>query len=1127
MLWLSTAALALIDGPADGGGEWSALETFTFAFEGATPPAKTLLALGASACDAISAVSAADTVGRLSLKVGKNRNDGSCYRENTYADSGYAVESGTIVLMPSQSLAFEAYKVHTALTAASSLKVAGTMLYWRFSEEGTWQVYKSSAVAGTMLAPEPVGAKVVVTNTEEYLATSVDVSGAGVSVVYFVARASTRVSAWMLSNTGVEHAQLWNTSAFTLYAERFDVSASARGATPFDPATGWSHTPIDIAFNFGTWKRFFRVSKRSVVRAAGSAERVGVGGEGVVWQDASSGKVFATWLDGSRTFELPNPHDYYLEAAVSCGGDGNIVYVLAAAGGAADGVTAAAVDAVKVSSSGATLVLKHYDTGKDGMGLDFWAFFESGASLAWDERSNHLGLVLSRTKSSGADGQNHQGSVGVVLDGRTLAIVHNFGQFSRHSFASSVSSSIGGASLADSDGFIAVDLGDTDPRGISVHWFQATTDQSSSDVIHKSKVVYSFKARHATHALSSVSGTSYDEYTAISSGSDTYYKYSHDNNVYTEIAHSGAVQLDDGSLMVFFAGENSRLDNRAVGQSFNAPRNLAMVRVGKDSTGEPVVVSTSARTETGGYYNDVGEWVLQRNVGVVWITDYSQGSGLSQWEAVTRIKAARVDADQVIVLFEVWDHVKYLRTMICTINSVGEMLTPMTTSPWPLRLAPTDEVSVSEQGDVIIYSASAAEKKIIRYIVKRNARRGGTPFKSVGISPTASAASSRAAKYVSDEGIAFGVIVLIVAIVALSSLFIFVVIVIVFYVLTQRALADDEESIPARADERANGERANGLLIAVVTHAGAFHPRDLAGGARGSRCGVEVSHDGEKALAGKKAFGIWFGVATVLRLLLVVLGSIMWIAAAASLEPDGGATVKDSRYGALQEPARGWAVWLLLLALFSFAHDVPVLLLQIPLGVHSFMHSGTWPTLLERALSCVISSPFAVGVEVIVHALVSFAGAITALGAGGESKDTNGGFVLMVVVLHLSIVVRLVVLFFAVARLVTVLLLPASDAISARIADRSRASLSAKMASAGEGGADVDITVTATTVQSMATAKWDFIAGHPTELSFAKGDRIVVTDMSESEPGWWSGYKDSGKTNFIGLFPFNRVALDK
>ena len=87
------------------------------------------------------------------------------------------------------------------------------------------------------------------------------------------------------------------------------------------------------------------------------------------------------------------------------------------------------------------------------------------------------------------------------------------------------------------------------------------------------------------------------------------------------------------------------------------------------------------------------------------------------------------------------------------------------------------------------------------------------------------------------------------------------------------------------------------------------------------------------------------------------------------------------------------------------------------------------------------------------------------------------------------------------------------------------------MASAGaeKGGALEDaysVTTTATVVVAMATAKWDFKAGHQTELSFAKGDRIAITDKSQSEPGWYSGYREQ-RPDFIGLFPFNRVVEDK
>ena len=104
---------------------------------------------------------------------------------------------------------------------------------------------------------------------------------------------------------------------------------------------------------------------------------------------------------------------------------------------------------------------------------------------------------------------------------------------------------------------IGVDVGDNYPRGLHMWAFD------SEGASFGSKVVYSYKTHHAT-----ASGDgAYAVYDAISGGdvNVTYYRWSNDNNVYTELAHQGIVELDD-RVLLFFSGENSPpLDNGAVG----------------------------------------------------------------------------------------------------------------------------------------------------------------------------------------------------------------------------------------------------------------------------------------------------------------------------------------------------------------------------------------------------------------------------------------------------------------------------------------------------------------------------------------------------------------------------------
>ena len=84
------------------------------------------------------------------------------------------------------------------------------------------------------------------------------------------------------------------------------------------------------------------------------------------------------------------------------------------------------------------------------------------------------------------------------------------------------------------------DLGDNYPRGIHLHRFPLTNAQGRESIKHR--VVYGFKTKHGTSARSPA-GKTYDEYTEISGGGNTFYKWSNDNNVYANTLQFDCVCL--------------------------------------------------------------------------------------------------------------------------------------------------------------------------------------------------------------------------------------------------------------------------------------------------------------------------------------------------------------------------------------------------------------------------------------------------------------------------------------------------------------------------------------------------------------------------------------------------------
>ena len=126
-------------------------------------------------------------------------------------------------------------------------------------------------------------------------------------------------------------------------------------------------------------------------------------------------------------------------------------------------------------------------------------------------------------------------------------------------------------------------------------------------------------------------------YEEISSPGKTFYTWSNDNGVYTEL---GGVVEGQVSYSVIFATDRSPqgrvLDNRhAVEGSADDPRDLAMLRIIKNFEKAPggsevsdailAGIPEGSQSETGGFYDFGGQWVRQRITGVIWLTHFKKG----------------------------------------------------------------------------------------------------------------------------------------------------------------------------------------------------------------------------------------------------------------------------------------------------------------------------------------------------------------------------------------------------------------------------------------------------------------------------------------------------------------------
>jgi hypothetical protein len=282
----------------------------------------------------------------------------------------------------------------------------------------------------------------------------------------------------------------------------------------------------------------------------------------------------------------------------------------------------------------------------------------------------------------GSDGLNHQGAIAIVVNPSDLTLVKNLGQTSGHSFANSLT-------MGSNGNFLGMDLGDNYPRGIHAWEFD-----SSGNRVGSWPLVYTFKTLHG-QSPQNAAGKTFPVYSEISGNGKTFYKFSNDNNVYTELAHSGLVETDDG-IIFFFAGERPPLDNSKVGKLMNEPRNLGFTKRSKDLK---QVLSPGA-TENGLFYNFGGGETSQTNKGITFLTDYT-----ALGECVSRPKTARLAKGSNLLTWEIWTETSFVRSELMTVDDNGARVLPVQKPAYPMRLPIADDLIIRD-GVAVAYAGT-------------------------------------------------------------------------------------------------------------------------------------------------------------------------------------------------------------------------------------------------------------------------------------------------------------------------------------------------------------------------------------------------------------------------------------
>jgi len=626
---------------------------------------------------------AEDQIGDLAL-VAMDFGGQGCYTNGSYNHNDYLVERGSVT---GGGGSFPAYRIQEPSHKASSFLASRHAIYYRFPAVADYSVYRFADGTFSKAADLPAASINPGGFTLVTAANPITVSEIIGSAIYVFVPSATRLSVFTQLAPGVEGATLGATPLGNLLKYRYSVTD-----TPFDTASGYSVGPGEWNSRYAFNRQFFPLEN-------------GAGNIGVLWQDEADLSIQITWfgadLQSPVTIPLPNPRNEELAAATGDGA-GNAYYLTIQPGDGAATESARTATLTKVSAAGATLASTALDTSKSGLNMvAFSGSLPNIGSLAY--LNGKVGMILGRQMHKSSDGLNHQGAIGVVFDGTTLAVERNWGQTSGHSFESLLTTN----GLGE---FLGIDLGDNYPRGVNLHKFNAAEKRS--------RVIHTFKTLHGT-ANSRYSGdplAPIPVYSEISGGGTTYYRWSNDNNTYTEL---GGVAETAGGYTVSFIGEpdgqGHTLNNARVGGYLNDPRNIGLVRVREDfenasGSGSQVsddLVLTSGVIETGGFYSYGGAWSPQRNAGVVWLTHYAD----KNLQNASRLKMVPLADGNLLLLWEVWTPNAYVATRGMKVSPAGAILTAESDLGSLVRLNRRDDpLALGER--IFLFAGSKGEKKL-------------------------------------------------------------------------------------------------------------------------------------------------------------------------------------------------------------------------------------------------------------------------------------------------------------------------------------------------------------------------------------------------------------------------------
>ncbi len=592
----------------------------------------------------------------------------SCYTDGRFNNNDYQITQGS-VSDEKRKYNFDAYKISEPAKKATQFLASQHCIYFKFPKKTDYAIYM---LQGSKIEKVTVvQAKDI--NLNGY--TKIDklkISKIEGSKVFFVAPNNQEISIFTKLAPNIEGARIKKTVTGDVLMYRYQMDK-----TPFGSK---------IDYHRNTRQYFILKSKTDKLC--------------IVWQDKKDKSIhlssFAKDLKYQKTITLLKSSNEKLIAATN-DRTGNFYFLTIMK---MSGTNPDKAILYKVNSAGTQLNKKVLDSSKSA--LNIWRF--SGYMADLEFMNGKLGLIIGRTMFKSGDGLNHQGGTACIYNANDLSVVKLIGQTSSHSFDNILSQN-------SDNQFLCVDLGDNYPRGIHLHKFD--------DKIRRSRVIYTFKTAHGT-SPGYTSSMNYPAYPEISTSTKKYYKWSNDNNTYSELG--GVIETDDGYIIIFGGEPNSEgksIDNTKVGENNTDPQNVGFIKIRKDfenASGRGNVASddlvlSKGVTEIGGFYTFGGSWSEQRNAGVVWLTKYKNKEN----ENATHIKTIKLNNGNILILWDKTGKEGYIEKRISTNAMIIDKNGKITKTPFDLGehvvLNRRDEI-INIDNKVYIAQGNGVEKKL-------------------------------------------------------------------------------------------------------------------------------------------------------------------------------------------------------------------------------------------------------------------------------------------------------------------------------------------------------------------------------------------------------------------------------